>query len=407
MIAALQKKFILVSTLSVVAVFAGIFLLLVLFSQAQAARTMDTLTDAIASNDGAFPPFDPAQAPGRGLPYDSVIDEETQFSTRFFTVWMDGDDRIIRVNIDAISSLTEEQVRQYATQVAASGRERGWISDYRYRVLRTDAGATLVFVNGSMNRGMTGRLLFTAFLVLLGSAVLIVTLTVLISKRVVRPVAESYEKQKQFITDANHELKTPLTLILSNLDIVESELGKNEWLDDIRSEGERMGLLINQLVTLSRMDEANPPVEAADFDLSAAAADTVSEFGPLAAGRGLGFSARVEPGLTYTGDEALIRRLLSILLDNAVKYCDPGGQITVRVFRRRHPVLTVENSFAGVDALPLDRLFDRFYRADKARTFSGSFGVGLSIARSIARNHRGSITAYKGAGIIGFRADLK
>lgn len=127
----------------------------------------------------------------------------------------------------------------------------------------------------------------------------------------------------------------------------------------------------------------------------------------LDAGRGLGFSARVEPGLTYTGDEALIRRLLSILLDNAVKYCDPGGQITVRVFRRRHPVLTVENSFAGVDALPLDRLFDRFYRADKARTFSGSFGVGLSIARSIARNHRGSITAYKGAGIIGFRADLK
>ena len=408
MIAALQKKFILVSTLSVVAVFAGIFLLLAVFSQVQAARTMDTLTDAIASNDGVFPPFDPAQAgPGRGLPYDSGIDAETRFSTRFFTVWMDGADRITRVNIDAISSLTEDQVRQYASQAAASGRERGWIADYRYRVLRTDTGATLVFVNGSMNRAMTGRLLFTAFLVLLGSAVLIVTLTVLISKRVVRPVAESYEKQKQFITDANHELKTPLTLILSNLDIVEAELGQNEWLDDIRSEGERMGQLINQLVTLSRMDEARPPVEAAEFDLSAAAADTVSEFGPLAAGRGLGFSVEIQPGLRYTGDEALIRRLLAILLDNAVKYCDPGGQIAVRLFRRRHPVLTVENSYAGVDALALDRLFDRFYRADKARTFSGSFGVGLSIARSIARNHRGSISAYKRAGIIGFRADLR
>ena len=114
MIAALQKKFILVSTLSVVAVFAGIFLLLAVFSQVQAA---------LASNDGVFPPFDPAQAgPGRGLPYDSGIDAETRFSTRFFTVWMDGADRITRVNIDAISSLTEDQVRQYASQAAASGR---------------------------------------------------------------------------------------------------------------------------------------------------------------------------------------------------------------------------------------------------------------------------------------------
>ena len=265
----------------------------------------------------------------------------------------------------------------------------------------------MVFVNGSMNWAVTTRLLVTAFLVLLGSALLILLLTVLLSKRVVRPVAESYEKQKQFITDANHELKTPLTLILSNLDIVEAELGQNEWLDDIRSEGERMGLMINQLVALSRMDESQAHMVRSAFDLSAAVEDTVSEFQPLAAERGKKLQTSIEPGIRYEGDEGLIRRLASILMDNAVKYCDEGGEIRVEVCQHRHPVLIVENTYAQVDQLELDRLFDRFYRADKARTFSGSFGVGLSIAQSIVRSHRGSIHAYRKGNTIGFRAELK
>ena len=322
-------------------------------------------------------------------------------------VWLDGEEEIRQVNSDAISSLTREEVEEYARRAVDRGRERGWISDYRYKVLDTDTGSIVVFVNGSMNKSVTGRLLFTAFLVLLGSAALILLLILLISKRAVRPVAESYEKQKQFITDANHELKTPLTLILSNLDIVESEVGQNEWLDDIRSEGERMGLLINQLVTLCRMDESQAHMVLSDFDLSGAVADTASEFEPLAAERGLELEVRVEPGVEYQGDEALIRRLVSILLDNAVKYCDAGGAIRVELLQKRRPVLTVENTYADVGGLELERLFDRFYRADKARTFSGSFGVGLSIARSIVKNHHGSITAYRREGSIGFRAELK
>lgn len=409
MIARLQKRFILISAVSVLLVFAGVFALLAVFGNAQVERTMDTLTDAIAANDGAFPDFDPAEqeGPDRHFPYDSLIDEETRFSTRFFVVWLDGEEEIRQVNSDAISSLTREEVEEYARRAVDRGRERGWISDYRYKVLDTDTGSIVVFVNGSMNKSVTGRLLFTAFLVLLGSAALILLLILLISKRAVRPVAESYEKQKQFITDANHELKTPLTLILSNLDIVESEVGQNEWLDDIRSEGERMGLLINQLVTLCRMDESQAHMVLSDFDLSGAVADTASEFEPLAAERGLELEVRVEPGVEYQGDEALIRRLVSILLDNAVKYCDAGGAIRVELLQKRRPVLTVENTYADVGDLELERLFDRFYRADKARTFSGSFGVGLSIARSIVKNHHGSITAYRREGSIGFRAELK
>lgn len=157
------------------------------------------------------------------------------------------------------------------------------------------------------------------------------------------------------------------------MDIVESELGKNEWLDDIRSEGERMGLLINQLVTLSRMDESTDSVMREEFNLSNAVADTVSEFESLAEERSHTLTNSINPSVYYYGDESLIRRLTAILLDNAIKYCDAGGNIQLSLTCRRHQVLTVENTYQDVDKLELNRLFDRFYRADKARTFSGSF----------------------------------
>lgn len=257
-----------------------------------------------------------------------------------------------------------------------------------------------------MNHIMSNRFLYTFLLIIIGSSLIVLILIILISKRVVYPAAESYEKQKQFITDANHELKTPLTLILSDLDIVESEVGENEWLDDIRSEGERMGILINQLVALSRMDEDQSNLTLSDFDLSSTISDTVSEFKLLAQERQKEMTADIEPAISYRGDEGLIRRLASVLLDNAVKYCDAEGQIRVSLYRKRRPVLVVENTYGAVDNIDMGRLFDRFYRADKARTYDGSFGIGLSLAKSIAKSHHGDIRAYKRGKMIGFKVEL-
>lgn len=261
-------------------------------------------------------------------------------------------------------------------------------------------------MDGTMNHIMSNRFLYTFLLIIIGSSLIVLILIILISKRVVYPAAESYEKQKQFITDANHELKTPLTLILSDLDIVESEVGENEWLDDIRSEGERMGILINQLVALSRMDEDQSNLTLSDFDLSSTISDTVSEFKLLAQERQKEMTADIEPAISYRGDEGLIRRLASVLLDNAVKYCDAEGQIRVSLYRKRRPVLVVENTYGAVDNIDMGRLFDRFYRADKARTYDGSFGIGLSLAKSIAKSHHGDIRAYKRGKMIGFKVEL-
>jgi len=409
MIYSLRRKFILISTVSVVTVFSVIFMILYFINRIQLNDTMDTLTDAIASNNGIFPEREESGQPvfSFGRPFKEVITEETRFSTRFFTVWLGEDGSIVNVNMDSIFSISEAQTEEYVEEALEKDCEKGWLSDYRFRVFWPEGGKAIVFVNGEMNRMMSNRFLLSTFLIFAGSGIAILILIVLISKRAVYPAAESYEKQKQFITDASHELKTPLTLILSDLDIIEAEMGENEWLDDMRCEGQRMKRLINHLVILSRMDEDQSNLTILPFDLSGALMDTVSEFRGAAARRQILLKADIEPSIEYKGDEAMLRRLLAILLDNAVKYCDSGGGIQVAVRGRRHPVITVENTFEKVDSLELERLFDRFYRADKARTFDGSFGIGLSIAKAIARNHHGDIWAYKKEGRIGFKAELK
>lgn len=411
MIYRLRKKFVMITAVSVGIVFALIFGGIYAISRSQLNHSLDLLTDVIAMNDGVFPDFERGEtpAPPEDFPQNPFLTPETRFSTRFFTIRADDDGTILQENTEHISSVSEEEAGDYAKRALGLGKERGWMSDYRYKVSETEHGRLVVFVNGETNRAMTNRLLYTVFFVLAGSFILILLLILCISKKAVKPAAESYEKQKQFVTDANHELKTPLTLILSNVDIVESEIGKNEWLDDIRSEGERMGALINQLVALSRMDEDNSNLTITEFNLSEMASDTVSEFAGLAAEKQKNLTAVIEPSIHYRGDESLIGRLLCILLDNAVKYCDEDGQIQVSVYTKgRCPVITIENSYKNVENEELNRFFDRFYRADPARTFNGSFGVGLSIAKGIARKHKGDIVVYKkDSAHIGFKVILK
>lgn len=405
MIYHLQKKVIRICGISVAFVFMVIFLLIYCFSKRQLNETMDALTDRISDNDGRFPEWrDDRGNPGMPVGVPDFMTIETPFSTRFFTVRFDESGRVKDVDVSFISAITEEAAREYAEETYECGRVRGWMEDYRYKRCPTEHGITIVYVDGSMNRFMSNRMLFVAGVVLIVSAFTIWVTVIFFSKRAVRPVAESYEKQKQFITDANHELKTPLTLVMTNLDILEAEIGENEWLSDIRSEGERMSALVNQLIVLSRMDEDKTNLEMQRFSFSDMVTDVVYEFQMLAQERGKSMEAQIDPKVDYIGDETAVRRVVSIFMDNAVKYCDDGGRIKLRLEKKKHPVLYVENTYADVGETELDRLFDRFYRADKARTFTGGFGVGLAIAKAIVTQHKGEINAYKkDTDLIGFK----
>lgn len=400
MIYKLQKKFILICTVSVLAVIAIMFCVILAFNLSSMNKNMDMLADRVSEGGGRFPsPMEEKLPHGKEPPkYGSkfeFITPETPFSTRHFTVFFDKKGDVVRTNTESIYSITNDMAVEYAERVIEDGDERGWISNYRYKVFSTEIGIGVVFVDGSMSRSSMMQSMTIAGLVLLGCAALVLILIFILSKKAVKPIADSYEKQKQFVTDANHELKTPLTLILANLDIAESELGKNEWLDDIRSEGNRMTELVNQLMALSRMDEEGRALTMTDIALGELVANTVFEFEPLARDRRKSLSSSVTREITYFGDEALLRRLVGILMDNAIKYCDNSGEINVTLHRGRRIVLTVENTYEAVDEIDLQRLFDRFYRADKSRKFTGGYGIGLSMAKAIVEKHKGEISAYK------------
>lgn len=404
-----QKRLIRICGVSVFFVFLLIFLAICSVSIHRMNGGMDSLADSIA-RDGGLP------VPGRGtesgerpkgMPREP-FGEEAHLNIRFFLVQMDEKGEIISIDTAEDRFIGQEEAEAYSQKAYERGKERGWTGGYRYKVSESDTGIQIVFVEGSMNVSVSRMLLISVGAVLVAAAAVILLLVIIFSRRAVRPIAETYEKQKQFITDANHELKTPLTLIMTNLDIVENETGKNEWIDDIRSEGERMTALVNQLITLTRMDESSARVYPVKFCLSDVIQETAEEYRTPAEERGLRLYVETDRAVSCSGDEEDLRRLLGILLENAVKYCDSAGEIRVILSRRRHPHIRLENTYRNVNDLELDRLFDRFYRSDKARTFTGGFGIGLSIARAIAENHKGEITAYKKDDChIGFKVILR
>ena len=263
MIGRLRRRFIAICAISIFAVAFIIFVLTASLNVSTMNRTMDMLTDRISEGNGKFPDFLENHLPTppnvSDRPETNVITPETPYATRHFTVWFNADGEIVE-NTEFIVSITDEEAKEYATQAIAEDKDRGWLSYYRYKVYAAADGTAVVFVDGTMSRVSLLQTLTISALVLIIVSLFILLLIILLSGRVMKPISESYEKQKQFVTDANHELKTPLTLILTNLDIAESELGKNEWLDDIRSEGERMAGLVNQLVAMSRMDEEKQTV---------------------------------------------------------------------------------------------------------------------------------------------------
>lgn len=409
MITVIRKKVIVTSAISVILSLVAIYVVVAYTSISQLNTTLDTLTDLIHSHNGVFPDVEknPAPSPGAFLPENEVVTEETKYSTRFFAVWFDENKNVISENIDFVASLTDEEVRSYGENAVNKRKNRGWISQYRFKKEKTADGYMVVFVNGSIERFLTYKLLLNFFLILTASGLGVMIFIFLLSKKIVKPISESYEKQKQFVTDANHELKTPLTLILSNIEILEREVSANEWLEDIKYESERMKMLVNQLVSLSRMDEDKSDMDSSEFNLTTAINDAVSEFKPLAEEKEKNLNITTAENVEYIGNEGAIRKLMSILLDNAVKYCDAGGHIDVILYKKRNPVIIVENTYKDTANIETNKLFDRFYKGDKSRVYDGSFGIGLSIAQSIVQKHSGEITAYTKENKIGFKIIIK
>lgn len=229
---------------------------------------------------------------------------------------------------------------------------------------------------------------------LLGLAAVFV-LVVIFSRMVFLPVEESIQKQKRFITDASHELKTPLTIIDANIEVMEMESGESQWTKSTRKQIQRLSGLVQQLVTLSRLDEEKGLEEKCEFNLSEAVSECVQPYESLAQTREKNLTLNIEEDITYTGDERSIRQLAGILMDNAVKYSSENGNITLTLKKKGKKIfLEVYNDADDLPQGKLDVLFERFYRLDSSRNSgTGGSGIGLSMAKAIVQAHKGKITA--------------
>lgn len=410
MIKKLRAKLILACMFSLAVVLLVILGGVNLMSYQKVVSDADTVLSLLAANDGAFPKlrapqeekdegyFAPFGTPG-GKPNlfnQRIMSPETPYESRFFSVLLGENGQAVETDTGQIAAVDAEQATDYAQKAATSGKTSGFLDDYRFLVQNESGGIRVIFLDcGRSLSSFRTTLLASVSLAVLGLAAVLFLLLIL-SRRIVRPMAESYEKQRQFITDAGHELKTPMTIISADADLAEMECGENQWLTDIRRQAQRLTALTNDLIYLSRMEEEQPKLQYIDFPISDVVEEMAQSFAAPARSQDKDFQVQVQPMLSFKGDEKGIRQLVSILLDNALKYSPPGGQLALRLEKQgRNLLLTVSNTCAQLmeqDKLP--HLFDRFYRTDQSRNSqSGGYGLGLSIAKSIVSAHKGKIRA--------------
>ncbi len=333
---------------------------------------------------------------------------EVQYSLRFFSLHYDTSGTVLRVNQDYIASVSESDAEAYADAVLESGKAQGYESGYRYLVSTTEDETVVLFLNSEREIQTMRSLLWITLAIAAVCLVVVFVLVVLFSRRAITPYLKNMEAQKQFITNASHELKTPLTAISTSADVLAMEHDGDEWVHNIQVQSGRLSKLITSLVTLSRLDEEDPFPVRTEFPLSDALWEISEPFVSLAQAKGKTYTQDIADGLTVTGDRTAIQQMISILLDNALKYSPDGGSISLTARRSGKKVeITVSNTVEGTQSIDATRLFDRFYRADESHsnTVSGT-GIGLSIAKATVQAHGGKISAKQAGNMITFQVTL-
>lgn len=352
-------------------------------------------------NADAEPAEEPRDEPRWWLEsFESVNRVEAPFETRYYSALVHGD-TADTIDAEHIAAITETKAMQMALQVVADDRESGYLGVYKFGTVTHEDGTVLVVFVDCSSRFASSIQLLQITLTIGGAALVLMFIIVyLLSGLAVAPAAQSIEKQKRFISDAGHELKTPLAVISANVDVLEMDGDKNEWTQSIRHQVCRMTDLVNNMLTLSRMEEGGAREFYADVDLSQCMQESAQTYSVVAVAKERPYEVDIAPDIHMTGDRKALAQLSSILLDNAMKYSNAGGRIAVRLTADDRWIrYEVQNTCDELPEGDLERLFDRFYRADSSRSREkGGYGIGLSVAKAICENHGGMISAQREEG---------
>ncbi len=398
----LQKKFITTAMLAITV------LILVLLGAINgiycwiSGQQMERMLGMLADNGGAPSmqrEMTEKEMPQRGRPgfLDQPIDEDTAMSARYFMVRYNSDGEVVQTDISKIASVTEEEAGKMADKARENGDTEGRTEQFRYKITesRDGKGSVVIFLDTSSQ--MHSILMVLGISIFIGMLCwsLMLVLVILLSKKAILPIAENIEKQKQFVTDAGHEIKTPLAIIMANTDAMELHNGENKWSRNIREQTIRLNGLMQNLLALAKMDEGGVKLPSSDILLSSLLEEILPSFYEPASLKEIIIQENIQPDIIVHGNRDNMIRLITILMDNAVKYTSRKGNIKVYLERKENTVaLNIKNTCDTLPEVEPEKLFDRFYRGDSARTQkSGGYGIGLSVARAITESQKGSITA--------------
>ena len=311
-----------------------------------------------------------------------------------YTIVLNEDGSVDSWTSDRTDLYTDTQVAAMAESALADGRDSGRIGTQFYRRVQSEGRTKLIVLDARLDYLSASNMLRAAVLIAAAACLLLSLLAWLLIRRMVQPVEDAFVRQKRFVSDASHELKTPLAVISANAEVLEQEIGENEYLGYIRSEVRRTDTLVRNLLTLARLDRNEAAAEMKPFDLGRALLDVTLPFESTVFEAGKTLEIQIPEGIEYTGNEEMIKQLAVILLSNALKYSDPGGKIIISLKAKgRQREISVFNTGEPIDPEDRERIFDRFWRADPAHgRETGGHGLGLAIARSVVDAHRGKIT---------------
>ena len=404
---ALRRKFIIVTMISLVITLIALdAVICTIFSQTNVQRS-DAIIRVLHDNGGEFPTPDAVREPSLDLTF--TVNPETQYETRYAWATVDSGGNIVTLDSEHIAVMNDAQLYDRIHEAMNAGSHRGYIDYYRFGVFSNDDGTSMVILLDCYLRLQTRVVVTQALIaVSLSCAVIVFFLLIPLSKRVARPFARNLQRQQRFVTDASHELKTPLAIISANNDLTERISGETQWTRSTKTQIARLNTLIRDLIDMARSNESFDPSTFPVFDLSRLAERTAEDFRPLAEAKGKRIEADIAARVEMRGNEESLERMVSILLDNAVKHGDDGCRIGVALrAHRKTAVLRVANPATGLDAKEIELLFDRFYRTDDARARSTrGYGIGLSVAQGIAERHGGRLSAAKEGNLLVFTATL-
>lgn len=399
MIKKLQRKFVAVAMLSLFIVLLIIIGTVNILNYTRMTDDAQRTINILKENDGSFPK--PDMKPGHGKEMFKGMSPEAPYESRYFSVLMDGSGNVSTIDTGKIAGTDTDEAAEYAAKVLECGRTSGFMGQYRFGIKDKDNGKLIIFLYCGRELSNFRAVLLISVGISFAGMLAVFLLLIFFSGRIVKPVSESYEKQKRFITDAGHEIKTPLTIIDADAELVGLDCGENEWLEDIRKQTKRLTALTNDMIYLAKMEEGQKSSTKIEFPLSDVVEETAESFRARAVNENKKLDIDIQPEITYCGDEKAIRQLVSILVDNAVKYSDGIKIISVKLegqggtsklskgFR-----LQVFNSCEHIEPESVKHLFDRFYRAEQSRNSqTGGYGIGLSVAKAVVDAHKGKITA--------------